>query len=62
MGKKVIKFMDTSFRDGFQSVFGARVFTDDFLPALKSSIDAGITHLEAGGGRTHMVVHQHADT
>ena len=50
MGKKVIKFMDTSFRDGFQSVFGARVLTDDFLPALQASVDAGIKHLEAGGG------------
>lgn len=50
MSKKVIKFMDTSFRDGFQSVFGARVLTDDFLPALEASVDAGITHLEAGGG------------
>ncbi len=42
--------MDTSFRDGFQSVFGARVLTDDFLPAVKASVDAGITHIEAGGG------------
>ncbi len=42
--------MDTSFRDGFQSVFGARVLTDDFLPAIKASTEAGITHLEAGGG------------
>ncbi len=50
MGKKVIKFMDTSFRDGFQSVFGARVFTDDFLPALEASVEAGLTHFEAGGG------------
>jgi pyruvate carboxylase subunit B len=50
VGKKVIKFMDTSFRDGFQSVFGARVLTDDFLPALQASVDAGITHMEAGGG------------
>lgn len=50
MGKKVIKFMDTSFRDGFQSVFGARVLTDDFMPAVKASVDAGITHIEAGGG------------
>ncbi len=50
MGKKVIKFMDTSFRDGFQSVFGARVLTDDFMPAVKASVDAGINHLEAGGG------------
>lgn len=42
--------MDTSFRDGFQSVFGTRVLTDDFLPALQASVDAGITHIEAGGG------------
>ena len=50
MSKKVIKFMDTSFRDGFQSVFGARVLTDDFVPALQATVDAGITHMEAGGG------------
>ena len=50
MGTKVIKFMDTSFRDGFQSVFGARVFTEDFLPALEASVEAGLTHFEAGGG------------
>jgi pyruvate carboxylase subunit B len=50
VGKKVIKFMDTSFRDGFQSVFGARVLTDDFLPAVKASVDAGIDNIEAGGG------------
>lgn len=42
--------MDTSFRDGFQSVFGARVLSDDFMPALQATVDAGITHLEAGGG------------
>ncbi len=50
MAKKIIKFMDTSFRDGFQSVFGARVLSDDFMPAIQATIDAGITHLEAGGG------------
>ena len=48
--KKVIKTMDTSFRDGFQSVYGARVLTEDFLPALEASVEAGITHFEAGGG------------
>lgn len=42
--------MDTSFRDGFQSVYGARVFADDFLPALKSAVDAGIKHFETAGG------------
>jgi len=48
--KKVIKVMDTSFRDGFQSVYGARVLTRDFIPALEASVEAGITHFEAGGG------------
>ncbi len=42
--------MDTSFRDGFQSVYGARVFTKDFLPALESAVAAGLKHFEVGGG------------
>ncbi len=42
--------MDTSFRDGFQSCYGARVLTKDFLPALEASVEAGIHHFEAGGG------------
>ena len=50
MSKKLVKVMDTSFRDGFQSVFGARVFTKDFLPALEAAKNAGITHFEVGGG------------
>lgn len=47
---KKIRFMDTSLRDGFQSVFGARALTDDFIPAVESAVHAGIEHLEAGGG------------
>lgn len=50
MAKKLVKVMDTSFRDGFQSVFGARVFTKDFLPALEAAKNAGIKHFEVGGG------------
>lgn len=50
MSKKHIKVMDTSFRDGFQSVYGARVFVEDFLPALKSAVDAGLRHFEVAGG------------
>ncbi|MFC1467669.1 biotin/lipoyl-containing protein [Verrucomicrobiota bacterium] len=42
--------MNTAFRDGFQSAFGARVFTKDFMPAVQACVDAGITHFEAGGG------------
>ena len=47
---KKVTFMNTAFRDGFQSVFGARVHTKDFLPALKAARDAGMTYFEAGGG------------
>ncbi|MCF6336282.1 MAG: biotin attachment protein, partial [Spirochaetales bacterium] len=48
--KKRVDFMVTAFRDGFQSVYGARVFTKDFIPAVEASVEAGITHFEAGGG------------
>ncbi|MDD5075497.1 MAG: biotin attachment protein [Sphaerochaetaceae bacterium] len=47
---KKVKFMCTAFRDGFQSVYGARVFTKDFMPAVQAATEAGITHFEAGGG------------
>jgi pyruvate carboxylase subunit B len=47
---KKIETMITAFRDGFQSVYGARVFTKDFLPAVAATKAAGITHFEAGGG------------
>ncbi|HJO93097.1 MAG TPA: biotin/lipoyl-containing protein [Victivallales bacterium] len=47
---KKIKFMDTSFRDGFQSCFGARIKTEDFLPALKVAVDSGTVNFEIGGG------------
>ena len=47
---KKIKFMDCSFRDGFQSCLGARVKTEDFLPALDAAVKAGINHIEIGGG------------
>ncbi|MCP4049630.1 MAG: biotin/lipoyl-binding protein [bacterium] len=50
MAKKRIDVMNTSFRDGFQSVFGARVLTKDFLPAVEAAVEAGINHFEAGGG------------
>lgn len=50
MAKKFIDVMDTTFRDGFQSVFGARVLMNDFLPAVSAAKEAGITHFEFGGG------------
>ncbi|EMX4007503.1 biotin/lipoyl-containing protein [Campylobacter coli] len=50
MAKKFIDVMDTSFRDGFQSVYGARVLMQDFFPAVEAAKEAGITHFEFGGG------------
>jgi pyruvate carboxylase subunit B len=50
MAKKKINVMCTAFRDGFQSVYGARVHMDDFVPALEAAVNAGITHFESGGG------------
>ena len=39
---KKIDFMLTAFRDGFQSVYGARVFSKDYLPVVEAARDAGI--------------------
>ena len=50
MAKKQIKVMITAFRDGFQSVYGARVLTEDFLPALEAAYTAGFDYFEVGGG------------
>lgn len=45
-----VNVMITAFRDGFQSAYGARVLTEDFLPALEAAVSAGFTHFEIGGG------------
>ena len=50
MAKKYIDVMDTTFRDGFQSIFGGRVLMNDFLPAVEAAKEAGIKHFEFGGG------------
>ena len=50
MSKKTVKYMMTAFRDGFQSVIGARVLSKDFLPCVAEAYDAGVRWFEAGGG------------
>ncbi len=50
MAKKLIDIMDTTFRDGFQSVFGGRVLMKDFFPAVEAAKEAGLSHFEFGGG------------
>ncbi len=50
MAKKTVKYMLTAFRDGFQSVIGARVLSKDFLPCVEEAYAAGVRWFEAGGG------------
>ncbi len=49
-GKKKISFMCTAFRDGFQSCYGSRVLSKDYLPVVAEAVKAGITNIESGGG------------
>lgn len=44
--------MITAFRDGFQSVYGARVLSKDFMPAVEAFVNAGVNYFESGGGAT----------
>ena len=44
--------MITAFRDGFQSVYGARVLSKDFMPAVEAFVNAGVKYFESGGGAT----------
>ena len=50
MRKKKISFMCTAFRDGFQSCFGSRVLSKDYLPVVQEAVKAGINNIESGGG------------
>ena len=61
MSKKKVRFMCTAFRDGFQSVYGARVFTPDFLPAVAAAKNAGIEFFEAGGGARFQSLYFYCD-
>lgn len=47
---KKIRVMFTPFRDGLQSSFGGKVRLNDYLPAMKIAAEAGIKHMEFGGG------------
>ncbi len=48
--KKKIQILCTAFRDGFQSVYGSRVLSKDYMPIVKMTKDAGIRRFESGGG------------
>jgi pyruvate/oxaloacetate carboxyltransferase len=48
----MLKVVDTTVRDGQQSLFATRVKTDDFLPVLEKMDEVGFYGLEAWGGAT----------
>ena len=62
MAKKLVKVMNTAFRDGLQSCLGSRVLTKDFLPALEASVAAGINHFEFGGGASFQALFFYCNT
>lgn len=45
-----IQILCTAFRDGFQSVYGSRVLSKDYMPIVSMAKKAGITRFESGGG------------
>ena len=45
-----VDILCTAFRDGFQSVYGSRVLSKDFLPIVSMAKKAGIRRFESGGG------------
>ncbi|MBP5160729.1 MAG: biotin/lipoyl-binding protein [Alphaproteobacteria bacterium] len=45
-----VDILCTAFRDGFQSVYGSRVLSKDFLPIVSMAKTAGIRRFESGGG------------
>ena len=48
--KKEVRVQLTVFRDGLQSLFGGKARVNDVLPAMKMAADAGVKHMEFGGG------------
>lgn len=50
MSKKYIDIMDTTFRDGIESIYGKKVPLKQLLPAVHKAVQAGIDHFEIGSG------------
>jgi len=57
-GKKPIKFTDTTFRDGHQSLLATRMRTEDILPFMERMDQMGYFALEVWGGATFDTTHR----
>ena len=51
-GKNPIKFTDTTFRDGHQSLLATRMRTEDIVPFMERMDRQGFFALEVWGGAT----------
>jgi pyruvate carboxylase subunit B len=57
-GKNPIKFTDTTFRDGHQSLLATRMRTEDILPFMERMDQMGYFALEVWGGATFDTTHR----
>ncbi len=57
-GKNPIKFTDTTFRDGHQSLLATRFRTEDILPFMERMDQVGFWAIEVWGGATFDTTHR----
>ena len=57
-GKNPIKFTDTTFRDGHQSLLATRMRTEDIVPFMARMDDMGYWAIEVWGGATFDTTHR----
>ncbi len=57
-GKNPIKFTDTTFRDGHQSLLATRFRTEDILPFMERMDRVGLWAIEVWGGATFDTTHR----
>lgn len=57
-GKNPIKFTDTTFRDGHQSLLATRMRTEDIIPFMERMDEMGYFALEVWGGATFDTTHR----
>lgn len=57
--KHPVKIMDTTLRDGHQSLWATRMRTEDMIPLLEKMDEVGFHALEVWGGATFDVTHRY---
>ena len=57
-GKNPIKFTDTTFRDGHQSLLATRMRTEDIVPFMERMDQMGYWAIEVWGGATFDTTHR----